>query len=107
MPKKQDTSFLDFICDQLASIEGLRTRSMFGGFGIYAGDVFFALIFSSHLYFKVNDDTKKQYIAWGMKPFTPSAKQIMKRYYEVPPDVFEEASALEELAYESIEAAMD
>lgn len=79
---------------------------MFGGFGIYAGEVFFAIIFDSRLYFKTNDVTKKQYEDWGMKPFIPSAKQIMKRYYEVPADVYEEAGALEELAMESIDAAM-
>jgi len=34
-----DDSFKDFVLDQLGGLPGLRARRMFGGTGLYAGDV--------------------------------------------------------------------
>jgi TfoX N-terminal domain len=43
---KSSDRFRDFVLDQLSAIRDVRTRAMFGGIGIYAGDVFFGLIAS-------------------------------------------------------------
>ncbi len=46
--KKAD-SFKEFVMDQLQSFRGLRCRGMFGGHGLYCGDVFFGIISKSRL----------------------------------------------------------
>ena len=66
--KKRD-SFKEFILDQLNGLERVSCKGMFGGFGLYSGDVFFGIIFQGRLYFKTNSKTRSQYIERGMKPF--------------------------------------
>ena len=45
----------EFVLDQLAGLDGLRARAMFGGVGLYAGEVFFGIVAAEVLYFKVDD----------------------------------------------------
>ena len=73
----KDDSFKEFVLDQLRELPGVTARSMFGGYGIYQGEVFFAIIHQSRLYFKTNDRTRPAYVKKGMKPFRPNAKQTL------------------------------
>jgi DNA transformation protein len=41
---------------------------MFGGVGIYAAELFFALLDDDTLYFKVDDATRPQFESRGMTP---------------------------------------
>jgi DNA transformation protein len=68
---------------------------MFGGVGIYAGDLFFALLDDDTLYFKVDDATRPAFEDRGMTPFRPYGEggEVMQ-YYEVPADVLEDPEAL-------------
>ena len=93
--------------EQLESLRGLRCRAMFGGYGLYAGQRFFGIIYKGRLYFKVSDKTKSYYAAAGMKAFKPSAKMTLKSFYEVPADVLEESDSLSEWAAAAIEAARE
>lgn len=85
---KQD-SFKEFILDQLEQMKPVSCRAMFGGFGLYHGDIFFGILHKGRLYFKTDDQTRPVYQEYGMKPFRPSDKQTLKNYYEVPPDILE------------------
>ena len=44
---------------------------MFGGVGIYAGELFFALIADDTVYFKVDQSNRPEFEARGMGPFRP------------------------------------
>jgi DNA transformation protein len=44
--------FRAFVLEQLADLESVRARAMFGGVGLYAGDVFFGLVAADALYLK-------------------------------------------------------
>jgi len=101
-------SFKDFVLDQLNGLRGVTCRSMFGGYGLYQGEVFFGIIHKSRLYFKTDETSRAAYRERGMKPFRPNAKQTLKTYYEVPADIIEDAEQLvewAELAGQSILAA--
>ena len=66
-------SFRTFVLEQLGrTTPSIRARSMFGGVGIYAGDLFLALIDDDALYLKVDDFTRSEFEAQGMGPFRPS-----------------------------------
>ena len=67
-----DDSFKAFIQDQLHDLEGLRFLKMFGGYGIYQGAHFFALISGGKLYFKTDETTRPAYLEYGAAPFNPS-----------------------------------
>ena len=60
-------SFRTFVLDQLGrAAPGIRARSMFGGVGIYSGDLFFAVIDEDTVYFKVDDTNRPDFEARGM-----------------------------------------
>lgn len=90
----RDDSFKDFVLEQLAGLGGIYCRPMFGGYGVYFNDVFFAIIFDGRLYFKTGGETRPEYVKQGMKPFRPNKKQTLKTYFEVPVDVLEDSDEL-------------
>ncbi|HEX5574496.1 MAG TPA: TfoX/Sxy family protein [Gemmatimonadales bacterium] len=89
-------SFRSFVIEQLArTTPGIRARSMFGGVGIYAAELFFALLDDDTMYFKVDDATRPQFVERGMAPFRPYGEEgEVMQYYEVPADVLEDPEAL-------------
>src|SRR6266508_3425361 len=89
-------TFRSFVLEQLQrSAPGIRARSMFGGVGIYAAELFFALVDDDTLYFKVDETTRGEFEARGMGPFRPTGGdgEVMQ-YYQVPADLLEDAEAL-------------
>jgi DNA transformation protein len=89
-------SFRTFVLEQLARLDSrVRARSMFGGVGIYSGELFFALIDEDTVYFKVDDSNRPDFVARGMRPFQPGGPgSETMQYYEVPPDLLEDVEAL-------------
>ena len=89
-------SFCTFVLEQLArATTNVRDHVMFGGVGIYSGDLFFALIDEDTLYFKVDDTNRPDFEARGMDPFRPAGPdgEVMQ-YYAVPEDLLEDPEAL-------------
>lgn len=104
----QRSEFVEFVLEQLASIGSARARAMFGGFGIYRGDVMFAIIVDDRLYFKADSATRASFTARGLSPFTYVArgKKINLQYYEAPPEVFEEPETMRNWAEQAIDTAL-
>lgn len=98
-----DESFKDYVLDQLRELPGVRTRGMFGGFGLYAGTIFFGIVSRGRVYFKTTDETRSEYERRGMQPFKPTENQTLKRYYEVPADVLEDPEQLVEWAERALD----
>ena len=68
---------------------------MFGGVGVYAAELFFALLDDDTLYFKVDDTTRPQFADRGMAPFRPYGEDgETMQYYEVPAEVLEDPEML-------------
>lgn len=99
---KPNDGFKDYVLDQLTDLRGMKTRAMFGGYGLYRGEVFFGIIHKGRLYFKTDDRTRPIYVTQGMEPFRPNAKQTLKSYYEVPADVIEDSGQLTDWASKAI-----
>ena len=87
-------SLRDFIQDQIQGLGEVEFRHMFGGYGLYRGDVFFGILYKDRLYFRTDQASRQAYVDRGMRPFRPSVKQTLKNYYEVPPDIVEDSEAL-------------
>src|SRR5260370_40820470 len=101
------SSFRTFAVDQLSRVvPQLRARAMFGGVGIYAGQLFFALVADDTLYFKVDDSNRPEFERLGMKPFQPYGEggEVIQ-YYQVPPDLLEDPEALRPWAEKAIAVA--
>lgn len=87
-------SFRDFALEQLAALDGLRCKRMFGGYGLYCGEQFFGIVYDGRLYFKTHPETLPEYMKHHAAVFTPSEKQILKNYREVPIDILEDNESL-------------
>ena len=96
-------SFTDYALDQMRALD-VRARAMFGGFGLYHGEVFFGVVAEDRLYFKTDDESRVEYERQGMEPFRPSEKQTLSSYYEVPADVLEDDEKLTTWALRAVEA---
>jgi DNA transformation protein len=87
--------FRVWVVDQLTAVRPVRTRRMFGGIGVYADDLFFALMDDDVVYFKVDDATRIDFEAAGSHPFRPfEGASEMNGYWSVPADVLEDTDAL-------------
>jgi DNA transformation protein len=101
------SSFQVLVLDQLTrAIPRIRARPMFGGVGIYSGDLFFALIADDTVYFKVDDSTRPDFVARGMGPFRPFGDDGgTMQYYQLPEDLLEDPDALRPWAEKAVAIA--
>jgi DNA transformation protein len=100
-------SFQVLVLDQLSgAVPSVRARPMFGGVGIYSGDLFFALIADDTVYFKVDASNRPDFEARGMEPFRPfgDASGAMQ-YYQLPEEVLEDSEALRHWAEKALAVA--
>ncbi len=98
-------SYRGFVLEQLGRVTPVTGKAMFGGVGIYAQRLFFALIAEDRLYFKVNDATRGDFEKRGMEPFRPFGEESAMGYYEVPAEVLEDVTQLELWTKKAIEVA--
>ncbi|HTL97878.1 MAG TPA: TfoX/Sxy family protein [Holophagaceae bacterium] len=99
-------SYKAFVLEQLSAVEPVTSRAMFGGMGIYAQGLFFALIDDDRLYFKVDDATRPRFAEAGMGAFDPFKDgKTMGGYYELPGEVLEDEERLPEWMREALSVA--
>jgi DNA transformation protein and related proteins len=100
--------YLRYVLEQLGGLGRITSRRMFGGAGIYCGELFFALVFEDQLYFKVGDTNRTEYEERGMQRFKPYADrpELSMTYYTVPVDVLEDSELLREWGKRSVGAAL-
>ncbi len=98
--------FVEFVVDQLAGCGPIAAKRMFGGVGLYAGDLFFGLLAHDLVYFKVDESNRGDFAAAGMGPFRPFPDRSgTMQYYEVTVTVREDAGELVRWARKAIVVA--
>ncbi len=99
--------YLAYVLEQLGRVDGVSSRRMFGGAGLYSHECFFGLIAEDTLYLRVDDANRARYVTRGMDRFRPYADrpELSMNYYEVPAEVLEDGAELALWATESIAAA--
>jgi DNA transformation protein len=103
MPVNQN--YCDYVLEQLAGLGKIVAKRMFGGVGLYHKDIFFAVLDDDQLYFKVDDESRSDYLSAGMRPFQPTRDgPASKTYYRVPDAVLEDEKGLLEWARKAIAA---
>ena len=104
MPVSEE--YLDYVVDQLGCLGQVVSKRMFGGVGLYFDGLFFALIAGDVLYFKVDDENRREYQDAGSKPFQPYGDDSYSMsYYEVPVEVLENIDQLKTWARRAVAAA--
>ena len=99
--------FLAYVLEQLRLLEPVTPRRMFGGVGLYADGLFFALIHNDTLYFKVDDSNRAAYQQRGSTPFAPYANRprVSMNYFDVPVEVLDDPEDLHRWAKQSVAVA--
>jgi DNA transformation protein and related proteins len=85
--------FKAFVRDLFADFGPITIRNMFGGAGVYADGVMFAILVDDTLYLKTDAVSALALAGEGMTPFkyTPRGREpVAMSYWEVPPRLLEE-----------------
>ena len=102
-------SFLAFVLEQLDPLGPIVSKRMFGGVGLYAGDLFFALVSRDVLYLKGDEKTRGRREAAGARPFQPFPDRPRGKgkmqYYSVPAAILEDRDELTAWAVRSVAIA--
>jgi DNA transformation protein len=99
-------SFLEFALQQLALVGPITPKRMFGAVGLYAGDLFFAIVARDVLYLKADEATRGTLEAAGSHAFKPYPERPgSMKYYSVPVSMLEDGDELIKLAKGSIAIA--
>jgi DNA transformation protein len=107
VPMPVSESYRTFLLDQLGrAADRVRMKSMFGGVGVYAGELFFAIVDDDVLYLKVDDTNRPDFEARGMQPFRPFGEggEVMQ-YYQLPEDLLEDPDELKPWLEKAIQVA--
>jgi DNA transformation protein and related proteins len=83
------TEFVAWCCELLAPLGPVRSRRMFGGHGLYVGDLFVAILAGERLYLKVDEATRASFEAAGSAPFhytTARGERGVMSYWAMPDD---------------------
>jgi DNA transformation protein len=103
------SEYLAYIFEQLEGLKNLRSRRMFGGVGLYSGELFFGLIDDDTLFFKSDDSNSAEYVARKMPRFMPfpDRPEAVLAYYQVPADIIEDSESLVAWARKSVAVALN
>lgn len=106
---KKNSPYLNYVLhDLLAGIEGITSKSMFGGISLYQYGIIFGIIIEDTLYFKVDDSNKQRYIELDSQPFTYTSKNnktVQMPYWIVPEEILEDSDTLRDWVDASIAIA--
>lgn len=101
------SEFLEYLLEMLQSLGDVRAKSMFGGWGVYAGDLFFALVANETLYLKVDDVNRAEFESRALEPFRYEAngKVSVMSYYPPPAEALDDREMLCTWACKGLAAA--
>lgn len=104
---KPPAPFVAHVCELLEAVGPIRWRRMFGGYGLYCDDLFFALVADDVLYLKTDDGNRPAFEALGLGPFRPFPDEAtVMDYHPVPDEVLEDPATLAVWAKGAVEAAL-
>jgi DNA transformation protein len=100
--------FVAHVLDLLDPVGPVTARAMFGGHGVYARGVMFALVDDDELFLKVDGEARPRFEAAGCRQWTfPAPKGPTPGGYWRPPDeAHEDSEAMRPWAEEALAAAL-
>lgn len=100
------TALRDEVVASLDGLPGLRSKGMFGGYGLWAEDgLFFGIVDDGRVYFRTDSETRPAYDARGGTGFRYAAGEPPSdTYRSVPPDVLADPAELTAWAEGALDA---
>lgn len=103
MAAKSDR-YVQFVAEQLAPLGEITARAMMGGWVLYCDGIVFALVAEGALYLKGDSVNIPAFEARGLRPFQPFDNGMTMKYFQAPPEIFEDEAALHQWAGGAVEA---
>ncbi len=82
-----DPGLADRVMELFGGLGDLRCKRMFGGLGVYADELFFAVAADGEVYVKGDDANEPEFRAGGSEPFSFTEKDgrvMTMRYWRLP-----------------------
>ncbi len=109
MPRKPLPEIVTHAQELFAPLGTIRVKPMFGGWGFYVDELFFALVAWETLYLKADEESQSAFEAAGSEPFTyhrPDGKSLKMGYWTVPDDALDSPAAIAPWARLAIDCAL-
>ncbi|KAB0286662.1 TfoX/Sxy family DNA transformation protein [Vibrio fortis] len=87
----------------------IKSRSMFGGFGLFADDTMFALVVNNQLHIRADKNTTSQFEQQGFEPYVYKKRgfPVVTKYFALPEDLWQTQERIIELAKASLNCAKE
>jgi DNA transformation protein len=102
------TAALEAVQEVFAFVPELRIKRMFGGAGVFSGELMFALAFEEDLYLRADEESRDRFEAEGCAQFTYATRdgeRMSLGYWRAPDEVWDDPEAARRWAGLSLEAA--
>lgn len=78
----------------------IKSRSMFGGFGLFADETMFALVVNNQLHIRADQQTSSDFETQGLKPYVYKKRgfPVVTKYYAISSELWESSDRLIEVA---------
>lgn len=89
--------------------ENVKSRSMFGGFGIFAGETMFALVVNDKLHLRANAENEAEFKQAGLTPYVYKKRgfPVVTKHYAIPEEWWAEPEKILCQAKRSFSAAKE
>ena len=104
-----DPSFVAHAVDLVSLLGPVTARAMFGGHGLYAEGVMFALLDDGELFVKTDEETRATFVEAGCRQWTYVNKKVRMEntgYFRPPDDAHEDPEAMLPWARLALAAAL-
>lgn len=105
---KQASEFVEHLSEVFRPFGAIRSRRMFGGYGIYHQELMIGLVADDTLYLKTDAQTAPLFAAAGGVPFvyTKNGVAMTLSYTSAPVEMFDDPQLAREWAARAWEAAL-
>ena len=102
------SEFVDYLTEVFQQFGSVRTRRMFGGYGVYHDDLMFGLVADDMLYLKADEQSAKLFSDKGLDQFeyVKNGKPMKMSYYAAPEEIFDDPEVATVWARHAYEAAL-
>ena len=87
------SEFVDYLHEVFEHFGPIRSRKMFGGYGIYHQDLMFGLVADDELFLKTDAENLPEFEAMGLEAFEymKEGKAFKMSYYRAPEEIYEDS----------------
>jgi DNA transformation protein len=103
----ESPGFVAFAVELLSRLGPVRARAMFGGHGVYCGDLMIGLVDDDEIFLKTDPGTRPRFEEAGCRQwvFTGGGKEMKSSYFRPPDGAHESPEDMEPWGRLALEAA--